>query len=65
MGDNNNQNSGDSNAGQQESASSAPQQSTQERLVAHFMANKIDSAMWATRILTIFFALGYLIPIFG
>lgn len=36
-----------------------------EALKAHVIANKIDSALWASRVLTILFAIGYVIPIFG
>lgn len=36
-----------------------------EALQAHIVANKIDSALWASRMLTIIFALGYVLPIFG
>lgn len=39
--------------------------SAQTRLIEHVKANKIDCALWATRILTILFAIGYMIPIFG
>lgn len=34
------------------------------RMIAHFKENKIDAAMWATRLLTIFFTTGYILPIF-
>lgn len=36
-----------------------------EALKAHVTANKIDSALWASRVLTILFAVGYVLPIFG
>ncbi|XP_063698870.1 Krueppel homolog 2 [Culicoides brevitarsis] len=36
-----------------------------EALKAHVIANKIDSALWASRVLTILFAVGYVIPLFG
>ncbi|XP_055712661.1 Krueppel homolog 2 [Phlebotomus papatasi] len=36
-----------------------------EALLAHISQHKIDVALWATRVLTIVFAFGYLIPIFG
>lgn len=36
-----------------------------EALQAHVISNKIDSALWASRMLTIIFAIGYIIPIFG
>lgn len=42
-----------------------PSRSVQERIVEHVKANKIDCFLWATRMLTIIFAIGYLIPIFG
>lgn len=34
-------------------------------LKTHVIANKIDSALWASRVLTVLFAFGYLLPIFG
>ncbi|XP_055680516.1 Krueppel homolog 2 [Lutzomyia longipalpis] len=36
-----------------------------DALLAHITQHKLDVALWATRVLTIFFAFGYLIPIFG
>uniref|UniRef100_A0A1A9V182 Uncharacterized protein n=1 Tax=Glossina austeni TaxID=7395 RepID=A0A1A9V182_GLOAU len=35
------------------------------KMVDHFKAHKVDSAMWALRILAILFALLYIFPIFG
>lgn len=37
----------------------------QTRLIEHAKQNKIDVALWATRVITIVFAIGYMIPIFG
>lgn len=34
-------------------------------LKEHVMNNRLDTALWASRILTIVFAIGYVIPIFG
>lgn len=42
-----------------------PATSLQTRLIDHVKQNKVDCALTATRFLTIFFAIGYLIPIFG
>lgn len=36
-----------------------------EALKAHVMEHKVDTALWATRALTLFFCISYLIPIFG
>lgn len=36
-----------------------------EALQAHITSNKVDSALWASRMLTIIFAVGYILPIFG
>lgn len=36
-----------------------------EALLSHVAQHKVDVALWATRVLTILFAFGYLIPIFG
>lgn len=66
MGDNDNQN----NEGTQSETPQAGQQqeqtgSAQQRIIEHVKLNKIDCALWGTRMLTILFAIGYLIPIFG
>lgn len=34
-------------------------------LVEHVSQNKIDVALWASRLLTIIFCIGYILPIFG
>lgn len=53
------------------SDNSSQQQETQQpargfdALKTHVIANKVDSALWASRVLTILFAVGYVIPIFG
>jgi len=36
-----------------------------EALKQHIIANKVDVALWASRVLTIIFAFGYVLPIFG
>lgn len=36
-----------------------------EALKQHVILNKIDTALWASRVLTILFAVAYVIPIFG
>uniref|UniRef100_T1E296 Putative plasma membrane protein n=1 Tax=Psorophora albipes TaxID=869069 RepID=T1E296_9DIPT len=36
-----------------------------DALKQHVILNKIDTALWASRVLTIIFAIGYVIPIFG
>lgn len=36
-----------------------------QALKEHIILNKIDTALWASRVLTILFAIGYVIPIFG
>lgn len=36
-----------------------------EALKQHVIANKWDVILWATRVITIFFAFGYVLPIFG
>lgn len=48
-------------------AATSDQQATsvQNRLIEHVKSNKIDCGLWLTRMLTIFFAIGYIIPIFG
>lgn len=53
------------NSTQQENAQQGQSQRGFEALKAHVIANKIDSALWASRVLTILFAVGYVIPIFG
>lgn len=36
-----------------------------EALKQHVSENKADVALWASRVLTIIFAIGYVLPIFG
>lgn len=36
-----------------------------QALKEHIILNKIDTALWASRVLTILFSIGYIIPIFG
>lgn len=36
-----------------------------EALKQHVMLNKIDAALWASRVLTVVFTIGYILPIFG
>jgi transmembrane protein 33 len=36
-----------------------------EAVKNHILENKIETALWVSRILSIFFAIGYLLPIFG
>lgn len=48
------------------SSSSPPQQENiPAKLIEHAKANKIDVAMWATRIMAISFGILYILPIFG
>lgn len=42
-----------------------PQLNGSGKIVEHIKANKIDVAMWATRMMAIIFAVGYILPIFG
>lgn len=43
----------------------APENRGFAALKDHVMNNRLDTALWASRILTIVFAIGYVIPIFG
>lgn len=36
-----------------------------EGLKAHILRNKLDAALWASRVLAIVFTIGYILPIFG
>lgn len=45
--------------------STPPQENIPGRIVEHIKANKIDVAMWATRMLSIIFTASYILPIFG
>lgn len=36
-----------------------------EALKQHVIDNKVDVALWASRVLTIIFAFGFMLPIFG
>lgn len=43
----------------------APENRGFAALKDHVMNNRLDTALWASRILTVVFAIGYIIPIFG
>ncbi|XP_030555284.1 Krueppel homolog 2 [Drosophila novamexicana] len=52
---------------QQQQEQQQQQQTTQNataRLLQHFQTNRIDSALWALRLLVIFFTVSYVLPIF-
>ncbi|XP_037910592.1 Krueppel homolog 2 [Hermetia illucens] len=51
--------------GTESNRTSTTQPPPQARLIEHVKENKIDVALWATRVLTIVFAIGYVFPIFG
>lgn len=53
------------NQGDNQPAPESQQAPLQNRLIEFVKTNKIDVALWATRVLTIFFTIGYIIPIFG
>lgn len=36
-----------------------------EALKLHVIENKVDVALWASRVITLLFAFGYVIPLFG
>lgn len=36
-----------------------------QALKQHINDNKVDVALWASRVLTIIFAIGYVLPLFG
>lgn len=36
-----------------------------EALKLHVIEHKVDVALWASRVLTLLFAIGYVLPIFG
>lgn len=42
-----------------------PEENISTKIIEHVKANKVDVAMWATRMLTIIFAVSYILPIFG
>lgn len=46
------------------SANEAPR-SRFESLKTHVLANRLDTALWLSRVLAIVFTLGYVVPIFG
>ena len=51
----------DTNTGQQEQ----PAASRFQAVVEHMKGNMLDSALWISRLLTIIFSIGYIIPLFG
>jgi transmembrane protein 33 len=36
-----------------------------EAVKNHMLENKVETALWVSRVLSIVFAIGYLLPIFG
>lgn len=42
-----------------------PQQGTVQRIIAHMSANKIEAALWVTRIMTVFFVFNFFLPMFS
>ena len=45
--------------------STQPAQNVPAKMIEHFNANRIDVAMWVTRLLTVIFTVFYILPIFG
>lgn len=55
----------DDSANTQPSAERPPRSLNIEALKQHVLTHKIDVGLWALRMLTVAFTLGYFIPIFG
>lgn len=58
---------GSSSTSQQQQQDQQQQPQTQNasaKLLQHFQTNRIDSALWALRLLVIFFTINYVLPIF-
>lgn len=49
---------------QQDQAQQSQPQNVPAKLLQHFQTNRIDSALWALRLLVIFFTVSYVLPIF-
>lgn len=47
------------------SEENVPERRGFEALKDHVMTNRLDTALWASRMLTVVFAIGYVLPIFG
>lgn len=47
------------------SSSNATTRSRFESLKTHVLANRLDTALWLSRVLAIVFTIGYVLPIFG
>ncbi|XP_034099009.2 Krueppel homolog 2 [Drosophila albomicans] len=61
------QGQGQSNSSSQQQQDQQHQQQPQNapaKLLQHFQTNRIDSALWALRLLVIFFTISYVLPIF-
>ncbi|KAH8404973.1 hypothetical protein KR215_000529, partial [Drosophila sulfurigaster] len=61
------QSQGQSNSSSQQQQDQQHQQQPQNapaKLLQHFQTNRIDSALWALRLLVIFFTISYVLPIF-
>lgn len=46
-------------------ATSPPAPSRFEALKTHVLANRLDAALWLSRVLAIIFTAAYIVPIFG
>lgn len=56
--------SGSSTSQQQQEQAQPQTQNAPAKLLQHFQTNRIDSALWALRLLVIFFTINYVLPIF-
>lgn len=57
-------NSSERSSQQQEQPQQSQSQNVPAKLLQHFQTNRIDSALWALRLLVIFFTVSYVLPIF-
>ncbi|KMY88462.1 Krueppel homolog 2 [Drosophila simulans] len=57
-------NSSERSSQQQEQQQQSQSQNVPAKLLQHFQTNRIDSALWALRLLVIFFTVSYVLPIF-
>lgn len=55
----------DNNTSRSESNDRPPRRLNIDALKSHVLSHKIDVALWAIRIFTIIFTMGYFLPIFG
>ncbi|KAK2157437.1 hypothetical protein LSH36_191g00009 [Paralvinella palmiformis] len=58
-------NSGDQSTPEANAGARPTQEGTVQRIIGHMSGNKIEAALWITRIMTMFFVLNFFLPVFS